>query len=322
MVIIIIISIIYCCYFNYLSLSSLLQEFAVAVGLYLPEETGQPIYTDGVRMLPRQLLVSFWRFIAVTPFGRAQAKASQIRDPLYIYIHHAIATSIAPRGQSRDKVGTTDLFFLYCLLLGRPCDLVGSLVEFFSTAHHRQSRGQLFGGVFVTVLARNLGLRPEDDPLVSDGIPSSPLAAANVRSMKIVAKIPGVGNRLKTSGGPNVAYVPVPLPAADDIPVFLEAADGVPAEPEPQAEPQADDVVHVGPEPPQPPQQQYPRHMYDDLPPAQRLVAEDFDQRLRREERQNRRRWRWFAQCMQNIQGALHLDPLSPPQELPSDDDL
>ena len=126
---------------NNLFLAYFLQEFAVRSGLYLSAEIGTTIYTEGITELDRQTLVSFWRAIVVSHFGKSQSKASHIRDPLYIYLHRAIATSISPRTASREKVTTSDLFFLYCLLLGRTCDLATSLAAYCHTAHHRQSRG-------------------------------------------------------------------------------------------------------------------------------------------------------------------------------------
>ena len=243
-----------------------------------------------------------------------------MRDPLYIYLHRAIATSIAPRSHSRDKVNTSDLFFLYCLLMRRTCALATSLVDFFHTAYHRQARGDLYGGAYVTVIARYLGLVPEDDPLVSAGIPSSPIAASNARSMRILRDYPGLGPRLRAAGG-RARYIPVPLPAAADIPVFEEQAPGVPAPVQQQQDDQhqqqqpdaEEDVGDDGPDPPQPPQQQYPQHMYDDLSPAVRRVAQDFDRRLRG----FRMRQDWMIQTLQAISThmGLPVDPVpdSPP---------
>ena len=190
-----------------------LQEFAVRSGLYLQAEIGTAIYTEGITKLDRQTLVSFWRAIAVSHFGKSQTKASNIRDPLYIYLHRAIATSISPRTSSREKVNQSDLFFLYCLLLGRTCDLAKSLAEYFKSAHHRQARGQLYDGAFVTVLGRSLGIFPEADPQLSAPIPSTALAVSNARSMQIYREFPGgVGPRLRSPGS-RAPYVPVALPA-------------------------------------------------------------------------------------------------------------
>lgn len=292
----------------------------MASGLYTQEEVGQPIYRDGITQLDRQTLVSFWMAIATSHFGKSQAKAARMRDPLHVYLHRAIATSIVPRTHSRDKVNTQDLFFLYCLLMGRTCDLATSLVDFYRTASHGQARGDLYGGAYVTAIACHLGLGLEDDPQLSGGIPSGALAVANARAMMIVRDFPGVGPRLRSP------YVPVPLPAAADIPVFVEIRAGVSALLEMQAaaqhqqqaqQQQPEDIGGDGPDPPPQPQQQYPQHMYEDLTPAARRVARAFDRRMGRVERTQG----WLVHCMQDIRQALHLPELPLPESPPPEDE-
>ncbi|KAD7478642.1 hypothetical protein E3N88_01778 [Mikania micrantha] len=59
---------------------------------------------------------------------------------------------------SQEWCTSQDLFFLYCILSGRPCNLARCLAEYFSTYYHRQERGLIFGGVYVTRIARFNGL--------------------------------------------------------------------------------------------------------------------------------------------------------------------
>ncbi|KAJ0802164.1 hypothetical protein HanPI659440_Chr03g0126051 [Helianthus annuus] len=75
-----------------------------------------------------------------------------------------LATSITGRGYSREWCTSTDLFFFYCLLYRRPCALAHGLAQYFASAHHLQEREFLYGDAYMTVIARALGLVPEEDP--------------------------------------------------------------------------------------------------------------------------------------------------------------
>ncbi|KAJ0740567.1 hypothetical protein HanOQP8_Chr06g0218211 [Helianthus annuus] len=73
-----------------------------------------------------------------------------------------LSTSITARGHSREWCTSTDLLFLYCLLNRHA--LAHGLAQYFTSAYHRQERVFLYGGAYVTVIARSLGHLPEADP--------------------------------------------------------------------------------------------------------------------------------------------------------------
>ncbi|KAM0071752.1 hypothetical protein Hdeb2414_s0001g00028831 [Helianthus debilis subsp. tardiflorus] len=75
-----------------------------------------------------------------------------------------LSTSITARGHSCEWCTSTDVFFFYCLLYRRQCALAHDLSQYFASAQHRQERRFLYGGAYVTVIARSLGRLSEADP--------------------------------------------------------------------------------------------------------------------------------------------------------------
>ncbi|KAL8204993.1 hypothetical protein R6Q57_010616 [Mikania cordata] len=104
-----------------------LVEFAVVSGLYWEPETITPLYTAGITDIDDATLRAWWPLIADDPFVGTKARVSRIRDPLIRYMHRLIATSIAGRGRSREWCTLQDLFYLYCLITGRTCQLARCL---------------------------------------------------------------------------------------------------------------------------------------------------------------------------------------------------
>ncbi|KAD4179277.1 hypothetical protein E3N88_27868 [Mikania micrantha] len=134
-----------------------LAEFGSVLGLYTEEETHMPIYTTAIHTADDAVVSAWWPRIGDDAFVRS-ARVTRIRDPLIRYLHRCIASSVTGRGMSQEWCTSQDLFFLYCILSGRPCNLARCLAEYFSTYYHRQERGLIFGGVYVTRIARFNGL--------------------------------------------------------------------------------------------------------------------------------------------------------------------
>ncbi|KAJ0495393.1 hypothetical protein HanIR_Chr12g0608291 [Helianthus annuus] len=320
------------------------REFAVHTGLYTEPELDTDLYTQAVTMMDRQTLISFWRAISRAPFGKSWQKATTIRDPLYRYLHHVIASTIVSRGSSKEKVNLSDLFFLYCLLRRQPCDLAASLADYFSTAYHRQLRGFLHTGSFITAIARSLGIVPEHDPLLSDPVPSSRLGRASVSAMQITRTF-DVGLRFRGANG--LIWQPEVIPVVIEVrPGLLAPPDVQQAarqaqlqalgieQPENQAQPQAQaqaqpqpmfedpaqeehvEQIPVPPVQPAPEPPQYPQHVYADLPPAAREVARDFDRRLRHQGA----RIDWIVQTLVDLRELAGLPPLPLPPSPPHED--
>ncbi|KAM0049658.1 hypothetical protein Hdeb2414_s0008g00288461 [Helianthus debilis subsp. tardiflorus] len=132
-----------------------LRDFVVHSALHTQAKLDTNIYTQGVRAIDRQALISFGMVVARVPF-------------------------------------------LYYLLRPQPCALVACLAEYFATAYHRQQRGRLHGGSYVTAIARSIGIVPESDPLLSPTILSTTLGRASVSSMRLTHMFDGIGLRFWT----------------------------------------------------------------------------------------------------------------------------
>ncbi|KAM0048893.1 putative FHY3/FAR1 family protein [Helianthus debilis subsp. tardiflorus] len=239
--------------------SMTLAEFAVRCGLYMQEEIETEIYTAGLVVVEKPTLVGFWQVIAGEnhwEYEKSKGRVSFVRDPLYRYLHHLLATSISARGYSREWCTTTDLFFLYCLLYRRPCALAHGLAQYFASGHHRQERGFLYGGAYVTVIARSFGLVPHQDPhLRTPAIMPTRMGMQSLWGMRVIKRFP-VGPRFKNPNGGVWTEQPLPEHFEDVYPP-ADPADVVPVEDPPE------DLD--GPAVPQPPPPagapQFPRHV-------------------------------------------------------------
>ncbi|KAL8244547.1 hypothetical protein R6Q59_010805 [Mikania micrantha] len=133
-----------------------LAQFAVITGLYWEPKTVTPLYTAGITEIDDATLRAWWPHIADDPFRGTKARVSRIRNALIRYMHRLIATSISGRGRSREWCTLQDLFYLYCLITGRTCQLARCLAEYFVTYYHRQQRGAIYGGAYITIIGRAL----------------------------------------------------------------------------------------------------------------------------------------------------------------------
>ncbi|KAL8227540.1 hypothetical protein R6Q57_015124 [Mikania cordata] len=144
-----------------------LAEFGNALVLYTEEELEMPIYTSAIhtrRECPR---------IDDEPFVRA-ARVTRIRDSLIRYLHRVIASSITGRGMSQ---------------------------EWCTTYYHRQKRGLIFGGVYVTRLARANGLI-DMEPACMQAFAPVRLDKRTVQGMRVVQKFPkGEASIFPAEGG-------------------------------------------------------------------------------------------------------------------------
>ncbi|KAL8242011.1 hypothetical protein R6Q59_012313 [Mikania micrantha] len=111
-------------------------EFGSVLGLYTEEETHMPIYTTAIHTADGAVVSAWWPRIGDDAFDRS-ARVTRIHDSLIRYLHRCIASSNTGRGMSQEWCTSQDLFFLYCILSGRPCNLARCLAEYFSTYYHR-----------------------------------------------------------------------------------------------------------------------------------------------------------------------------------------
>ncbi|KAJ0820744.1 hypothetical protein HanPSC8_Chr16g0711651 [Helianthus annuus] len=242
------------------SYRELLVEFISSFTFHPPGgEIETEVYTTGLVVVDRPTLLGFWQVIAGAnhwEHDKSKGRVSFIRDPLYRYMHHMLATSIAARGYNREWCTSTDLFFFYCLLYRRPCTLAYGLAQYYASTHHRQERGFLYGGSYVTVIARSLGLVLHQDPHLQT-LPVMPtrMGFQSLWGMKLLKRFP-VGPRFKNRDGG--IWREEPLPEQFE-PVYPppDPADAVPVE-----DPPVDvDGAAVTQPPPPPGAPQFPRHV-------------------------------------------------------------
>ncbi|KAD2804253.1 hypothetical protein E3N88_37630 [Mikania micrantha] len=145
---------------------------------------------------------------------------------------------------SQEWCTSQDLFFLYCILSGRPCNLARCLAEYFSTYYHRQERGLIFGGVYVTRIARFNGLI-DMEPAGMEAFHPVRLDRRTVLGMHIAQTFPRVGLRFSLQRG--VIWQPGP----NDL--HYRDEDHMPVFPKPQPQPQPQQQPQQPPPPPRPP---------------------------------------------------------------------
>ncbi|KAL9997781.1 hypothetical protein Hdeb2414_s0598g00922111 [Helianthus debilis subsp. tardiflorus] len=162
-------------------------------------------------------------------------------------MHHMLATSIAACGYSREWCTTTDLFSFYCLLYRMPCALAHGLTQYYASAQHRQERGFLYGGAYVAVIARSLGIVPEEDPhLWKPPVMPTRMGFPSLWGMTLIKRFP-VGPRFKNRNGGIWREEPLP----DQFELVYPPADPVDAVP--VEDPPVDLDGAAMPQPPPPP---------------------------------------------------------------------
>ncbi|KAK9064820.1 hypothetical protein SSX86_016202 [Deinandra increscens subsp. villosa] len=192
-----------------------LPEFAWRTGLYTEAEVQQPLFTESIHTLPEDELKNFWPAIGDRQLT-GDSKASDIRDPLYRYFHRLIACGINGRKDSTDKCNFRDVFYLRCLLTHRHCNLARCLAAYSSSYYHRQFRGSLLGGPYVTRIAHSYAYILNLHQLRIPPVPPMPCGVPTVRGMGMYATFPGIGPRLRTKKDAP-PYVPVPLVEPDPL---------------------------------------------------------------------------------------------------------
>ncbi|KAL8201902.1 hypothetical protein R6Q57_011049 [Mikania cordata] len=170
-----------------------IERFVVHLGIYYEPETVRDDFAQGLTQAELVVMRAWWARISDTPFTGHRVRATIIRDPLICYIHRCIVTTISGRGQNQEWVTTTDLFYLHSLIAGRPCNLARCFALYYASFYYRQERGTLWGGAFVTHIARSRGMVDMLDDL--SAIEPRELDRQTIFSMKLAADILGLGLR-------------------------------------------------------------------------------------------------------------------------------
>ncbi|KAI3797546.1 hypothetical protein L1987_32804 [Smallanthus sonchifolius] len=292
-----------------------LSQWAVTTGLYYEPETVTPLFTEAVTEVDKEELLVFWGLISDSPWLGTKGRVSGIRDPLYRYLHRLISTSIAPRLKSREWCTDRDLFFLFCLLTGRRCDLSTSMALYFASAYMRQKRGLLYGGAFITHIMRSVLPFDQHEPAMLPAIPPVRLDRRTASGMRITHRFP---QGLRFVGAvQDQVWVPVPLPQmpGQGDPHMPQPLQGIAIEDEPPH------VEQVHEHPPQ-----HPRHVRRSvrLDRATQAVLDGLVADSRRQGRQLDRMedlmmWAVGQLVNQSRAAGIEPPPLPPPRHYPDD---
>ncbi|KAD4179011.1 hypothetical protein E3N88_27602 [Mikania micrantha] len=192
-----------------------LTQWGIATRFYTRDEVTTPLFLDASLEEDEAVLIDWWPVIGDEPFFN-KARVSRIRDPLHRYLHRCIACTIIGRRLSQEWVTQKDLFFMYCLIIGRSCNLAWLLADYFSSFISRKATGSIMCGSFITCIARRIGRFSAD---IRDSMTvtyaSTLLGRNTVMLMGIAADIPRVG--LRWSLDRRTEWVP-PVPALQQQP--------------------------------------------------------------------------------------------------------
>ncbi|GJT42201.1 hypothetical protein Tco_0942066 [Tanacetum coccineum] len=131
------------------------------VGLYSERESRDVATLSGQR---RAKTVNsthlFWPSIGDDRFNVGNTKAKSIRDPRIKLAHRCIMMTIMGRKETTNRVTEIDLFYLYCIFgEGVVCNIPYWLAKYLKGV---RDKSVIFGGMFVTKIARSFGLLTEE----------------------------------------------------------------------------------------------------------------------------------------------------------------
>ncbi|KAL8215798.1 hypothetical protein R6Q57_022635 [Mikania cordata] len=150
-----------------------IERFVVHLCIYYEPETVRDDFTQGLTQGEEGVMRAWWAQISDTPFIGYRVRATMIRDPLIHYIHRCIVAS--------------------------PCNLARCFALYYASFYHRKERGTLWGGAFVTHIARSRGMVDMLDDLPA--IEPRKLDRRTLISMKLAADIPArPGRRARAAG--------------------------------------------------------------------------------------------------------------------------
>ncbi|KAJ0615484.1 hypothetical protein HanIR_Chr02g0074681 [Helianthus annuus] len=148
-----------------------LLQFAEATGFYSCQEVESDEFRGLLRYVTKEAkeacvltadLQRFWASISTTPYS-GNMVASDIRDPLYRFVHKILAATLIGRYEG-DKVNQHSLFCLMCMVEGRPANLASILAWSLSRPKKGGKNARLYGGPYITMLAANLGVFADFPP--------------------------------------------------------------------------------------------------------------------------------------------------------------
>ncbi|KAI3744277.1 hypothetical protein L1987_57354 [Smallanthus sonchifolius] len=210
-------------------------RFGRLLGLYTRQELQTELFTEGITAFPTEEdKDQFWYEFGFGIYDPILTKASSLWDPLH----------------RETVVNLRELFYLFCLVRPRACNLAHSIAGYLVNSSGRDVTSAICGGHFVTKLARHFQLLTDD--LIGDLTPVAETVVMTVqtlRNMHVACRGAG-GIRLVDRCGRT--WDP-DRPGTDPDHVQAEAKDVAAAQQQQQQESVHEHLVPDQPPPPPPP---------------------------------------------------------------------
>ncbi|GJW67948.1 hypothetical protein Tco_0122372 [Tanacetum coccineum] len=148
-----------------------LLELGWRVGLYSEGESRDVATLSGLRgaetVNSTRLTHLFWPSIGDSRLNVGNTKAKSIRNPRIKLAHRCITMTITGRKETTNRVTEIDLFYLYCIFgEGVVCNIPYWLAKYLKSV---RDKSVIFGGMFVTRIARSFGLLTNEMRVVEEG---------------------------------------------------------------------------------------------------------------------------------------------------------
>ncbi|KAJ0441972.1 hypothetical protein HanIR_Chr16g0803871 [Helianthus annuus] len=129
-------------------------QLGLRMGIYTEAEV-QRRFRRALKQIPNDTATAFWHEIGEGPYNPTVTKATHLRDPFHRYFHRVLTHTISGWGEGTAVCTLKDLFFLYCLVHQKRCNLAYALALFFTTCTGSRVASRICGGSYITQLARS-----------------------------------------------------------------------------------------------------------------------------------------------------------------------
>ncbi|MFS7952915.1 hypothetical protein Hanom_Chr07g00612491 [Helianthus anomalus] len=169
------------------------------VGLFTEEESVEEEYTGGLRELPNNMRQIARAQIGEGPYDPSVTKSSQLRDPLYRYIHRVLSNSLCQRRDSTGVVNLRDLTVLYYIHNRVPFDVTHLLLRSMQLNQLASSPTPIFFGGWIYRLFKTYVQRMPKS--FHRGPRSGKVDLAQCRSLRIIHEMGDGSVRFQNARG-------------------------------------------------------------------------------------------------------------------------
>ena len=177
------------------------------IGLYTREEAVEGGFMQrllhGETVRNEMRCATFWPSIGNGVYTSTTGAAS-IRDPTIRLAHRCITYSLSGRHGTTHRVTASDLFYLYTIFsAGVYCNIPFWVASYLKTSVGERDIDKVYGGMFVTRLARSYGLLvPQIIGYLSDCGACRVVRAKSLRQMSILMQLVDGSYTWYMAGGP------------------------------------------------------------------------------------------------------------------------